>query len=325
MATQAEIRQRITDKIVAALQAGTAPWRRPWSNLDSTGSPANIVSKRSYTGVNTLLLELVAQERGWSSRWWGTFRQWQELGLRIKARPPHVKSGEWGTKVIFCKPVGQKPVHRQHRETKNGEAQERQRHYILLRQFTVFSAEQVEGDGIEKYLAGPRNATPFVDYGPAEAVISATDARIEFGGVKAEYCPADDLIRLPPKAAFESQNKYYSTALHELVHWSGHESRLDRLKKNARFGSHAYAIEELVAEIGGCFLSTEIGVPLSDDLSNQAAYLASWLSILQADPSAIFTAASQASAATDFILSFSRRQDDATSDEDEPAAAGVEE
>jgi antirestriction protein ArdC len=111
MPTQAEIREQVTRRIVDALKADTAPWRRPWSPLENTGSPANVVSRRRYSGVNTLLLELVAQERGYSSRWWGTFRQWQQLGLRVKARPSHVNPGEWGTKIVFCKVVAKKPAH----------------------------------------------------------------------------------------------------------------------------------------------------------------------------------------------------------------------
>jgi antirestriction protein ArdC len=107
-----------------------------------------------------------------------------------------------------------------------------------------------------------------------------------------------------------------------LVHHSGHENRLGRLKKNARFGGEAYAFEELVAEIGGCFLCNEVGVPQSTKLENQAAYLASWLAVLQQDATAIFTASSQASAAVDFILSFSRKEEDAeASEEDEAATA----
>jgi antirestriction protein ArdC len=311
MATQAEIREQITTRIVDALKAGTAPWRRPWSNLENTGSPANVVSKRSYSGVNTLLLQLIASERGWSSRWWGTFRQWQELGFRVKARPPHVKPGEWGTRVVFCKAVAKKPANERNGEDHPNEDQDHDSRFFLLRTYCVFHAEQVEGDGIERFLARPCTAIAFEDYRPAEEVIAATGARIEHGGDKAVYFPDADFIRLPIKEAFESQKEYYSTALHELLHWSGHDSRLARLNKNARFGSEAYSVEELVAEIGSSFLCAEIGVPQSDDLSNQAAYLASWLKVLEADPSAIFTAASQASAAVDFILRFSRKDEQA--------------
>lgn len=323
MSTQSEIRRQITDKIVESLKAGTPPWRRPWSDLENAGSPTNVVSRRSYSGVNPLLLELVAQERGYASRWWATFRQWQDLGFRIKARPPHVKSGEWGAKVVFCKPVGQKTSGKQGREDGPSEPAERENRYLLLRTFTVFNAQQIEGDGAAKYLARPRTASAFVDYAPAETVIQATEARIVFGGGKAVYYPAEDFIHLPPKEAFESQKEYYATAFHELGHWSGHESRLNRLVRHARFGDAAYAFEELVAEIAGCFLSSELGLPQSAKLDNQTAYIANWLDVLRRDATAIFTASSQASAATDFILAFSRGQSGSADEDDKSALAGV--
>lgn len=326
MATQAEIREQITNRIVDALKVGTAPWRRPWSNLENTGSPANVVSKRSYSGVNALILPLVASERSWSSRWWGTFRQWQELGLRVKARPSHVKPGEWGTRVVFCKAVAKKPAQERNGEDQPGEDLEHDSRFFLLRTYYVFHAEQAEGDGIERYLARPRTATTFEDYTPAEGVIKATNARIEYGGSRAVYFPGEDYIQLPPKFTFESEHEFYATAFHELIHHSGHESRLNRLTKNFRFGDAAYAFEELIAEVGGCFLCSEVGVRQSDDLTNQAAYLASWLKVLQADPTAIFTAGSQASAAVDYILAFSRKEKDTRAGEEKEAAvAGVSE
>ncbi len=132
--------------------------------------------------------------------------------------------------------------------------------------------------------------------------------------------PEEDFIRLPAKESFEGQHEFYSTALHELLHWSGHESRLGRLKKNVRFGDAAYAFEELVAEMGGCFLCNEVGVPQSTKLENHTAYIASWLAVLQQDATAILTAASQASAAVDYILSFSRQGEGTEANEDCEAA-----
>jgi antirestriction protein ArdC len=325
MSKQSEIRQQITNRIVEALKAGTAPWRKPWSDLANTGHPANVVSKRSYSGVNPLLLELVAQERSYSSRWWATFRQWHELGLRVKARPSHVRPGEWGTRVVFCKPVT-KPVARTDAdESDDGQPNQRQSRFFLLRTYTVFNAEQIEGDGSEKYLARPCNTSTFVDFAPAEAVIAATGADVRHGGNRAFFRPSDDYIQMPPKDAFESQVAYYGTLTHEACHWTGHETRLNRLKRNARFADAAYSFEELIAEIGGCFLCSEVRVPQSDDLSNQHAYLGHWLGILQQDPSAIFSAASQASTAVDFILSFSRKEEDTNGadEESEAVPAGV--
>ena len=146
----------------------------------------------------------------------------------------------------------------------------------------------------------------FVDFGPAEEAISATDCDIAHGGNRAFYDSLTDFIHLPVKEAFASPAGYYSTALHELSHWSGHERRLNRLDKLARFGDKAYAAEELVAELGAAFLTASLGIPNERTLENAVAYLDNWLSVLRSDSRAIFTAASAASAAADYILSFSQ-------------------
>jgi antirestriction protein ArdC len=320
MATQSEIRERITNSILQALNSGKLPpWRRPWSNLTNTGHAANVVSKKCYSGVNPLILELVGMERGYQSRWWGTFRQWTSLGFRVKPRPADVQRGHFGTKVVFCKPI----TRTVNRTNVNGDATEgHEARFLVLREFCVFNAEQCEGEGIEKYLAQPGASREFIDFTPFESVIAATEADIRHAGNQAFYEPDRDFIQMPPKERFENEVAYYSTLAHEQCHWTGNKSRLDRLKKNAKFGDAAYAFEELVAEIGGCFICNEIGVPQSGDLSNHNAYLGHWLSILKGDPSSIFSAASQASAAVDFILAFSRKEESEPSDETALAEVG---
>jgi antirestriction protein ArdC len=313
MASQQEIRDRITARIIAALKAGTPPWRKPWSDRNNTGSPANVVSHRPYSGVNPLLLDLAAQERGWTSRWWGTWNQWKSLGLRVQARPDDVPPGQWGIKVVFCKPVSKR--------TTNEQGEEDEEQFFLLREYVVFNAEQVEGDRIEEYRVCPGTRSTIIDFDPAEEVIEATGASIRYGGNRAVYRPAEDFIQLPPKQSFVSCHEFYATAFHELAHWTGHPSRLNRLVKNARFGNESYAFEELVAEIGGCFLCSQVGIPQSDDLNNQTAYLGHWLKVLQQDHRAIFRASSQASAAADYILAFSRKAEVGTAEENEAAAS----
>jgi antirestriction protein ArdC len=289
---QAEIRGEIARKIVDALKAGTAPWRRPWrDDLTNTGSPANAASGKPYRGVNALLLGLAP----YPSRWWATYAQVQKLGGRVR-------KGQRASRIVYWRQVEKGKV--------NVAGVEEVETFPLLRTYCVFNVEQCEGPGVERFLARPCTGRPFVDYAPAEEVIAATNARIEYGGSRAVYFPDDDYIQLPPKSSFESQQEFYATALHELIHFTGHESRLNRLKKNARFGSEAYAFEELVAEMGGAFLCNAVSLPQSDDLSNQAAYLASWLKVLEADTTAVFTAASQASAAADYILACSRSDDE---------------
>jgi antirestriction protein ArdC len=302
MTSQAEIRERVTAEIVAALKSGTRlPWSRPWADVE-IGLPTNAVTGRPYSGVNVILLMLVSQARGYTSKHWATFNQWRDLGFQIKRRPTHIPAGQYGTRCILYKPVT--------KTTKTDEGEDEEHRYFLLREFVLFSADAVSGPGIENYLAKPRSSNGFVDFQPAEDAIAATGADIRHGGSKACYRIEPDFIQMPVKGAFSKPHEYYATALHELTHWSGHGTRLNRLTKLARFGSEAYSMEELVAEIGSAFLCAELGIPQADDLSNVTAYLASWLSVLQRDHNAIFTASSAASRAADYILGFSRPQED---------------
>lgn len=150
-----------------------------------------------------------------------------------------------------------------------------------------------------------------MDYEPAEKVIAATGADIRFLGDRAFYSPEGDFIQLPRKEAFEKAHEFYGVMAHETVHWTGHKNRLNRLNKLARFGSESYSVEELVAELGNAFLLADLGIPQSDDLSAVTSYLDHWLNVLQRDHSAIFTASSAAAKAVDFILDFSRPQEQA--------------
>jgi antirestriction protein ArdC len=303
MASQEEIRRRVTNEIVAALREGTMPWPRPWSDLENTGLATSVLTEEPYSGVNFWTLQLAASRRGFTSKWWGTFNAWQSQGLQVKKRPDDVPPGAWGTRCVYFRPVT--------KTTKNRNGEEEEERFFLLREFVLFNAEQVTGPGVESFLARPRTGGGFVDYQPAEDAIAATGADIRHGGNRAVYRSEQDYIQLPPKGAFSQAHEYYATALHELVHYTGHESRLARLTKLARFGSEAYAVEELVAEMGAAFLCAELGIPQADDLSNVTAYLASWLRVFERDINAIFTASGAASRAADYILGFSRAKGDA--------------
>ena len=175
--------------------------------------------------------------------------------------------------------------------------EEREETIPLLRTYYVFNGEQTNcldhlrvdhGDGLADI--GDRHQD-------ADALIDATGADIRFGGNRAFYSPATDHIQLPMRSQFPNANDFYGTATHELVHWSGAPHRLNRSKL-------CYAFEELVAEIGACYTCTEIGIPVSDDLSSVTSYLQSWLRAMKSDPGVIFKAASHASKAADFLLSF---------------------
>ena len=272
--------KEVTDGIVTALENGVPPWVRPWD--PGQGLPSNAISNRPYRGINVPLLWLASMDRGFSTDRWMTFKQAQEVG-------GHVKSGERGTRVILWKPVPIKdevPVDSEKSKT-----------IPIIRSFVVFNEAQVEGlpPRKEKLVIWESDDL-------AEQYLSLAD--VQYGGGRAFYAPSPDLIQLPPRNAFEESGGFWSTALHELVHWTGHSDRLDR-KSDGGHGSPGYAVEELVAEMGAAFLTAEIGVP--GDLQHPE-YVGHWLKVLKDDNRAIFRAASKAQAAFDFLKDTREKQ-----------------
>ncbi|QDT91752.1 ArdC family protein [Gimesia algae] len=283
MPTPKEIRQNICQQIVDALKSGnTLPWRQPWSNDSNVGLPTNAMSTNRYSGVNPILLEISRMRQGFQSKWWGTYKQIQQLGA-------NVKRGEKGTAITFYKNI---PV-----KNKKTADEESEKTIPLLRTYHVFNVEQT--DGLDQLRVGQGDSTTDIgDYHQeADALIDATEADIRYGGNRAFYSPNTDYIQLPMRSQFPNVNDFYSTATHELVHWSGAAHRLNR-------SDMTYAFEELVAEIGSCYTCTEIGIPASDNLSGVTSYVQSWLRAMKDDPSFIFKASSHASKAADYLLSF---------------------
>jgi antirestriction protein ArdC len=308
MPSQSEIRQQITNQIIAALESSKLPpWRKPWRSDANAGHPCNVLSRNRYSGVNPLLLEIAAERHGLQSKWWGTFRQWEQLGGRVKKRPADVPPGSWGTSIVFCKPVTKAEI--------DEDGEEVEEKFWVLRTYTVFNLDQVDGpfDHLRVGHAPVPQHEVEQRFEQADAAIEATGARIQHGGDKAFYSLTDDYIQLPHRHQFERPEAYYQTAGHELIHWTENSARLawDRSKPE-----NSYAMGELVAELGGCYLMGELGLPTGDDLTNHAAYLQSWLAGLQNDTRYIFRAAAQASKAVDYLLSFSRQP------QPEPALVG---
>jgi len=292
MSAQNDIRERVTNEIVEALQHGTAPWRKPWNNLENSGYPTNAVSKKLYRGINPLLLQFAAQRRGFTSKWWATYQQWAGIGCQVMKRPADVPAGAWGTKVILWKPIKT--------TKKNSNGEDKETTFPLMREYTVFCADQVEGNAIDKYRTHVPTTAAVIDYEPAEKVIAATGADIRHvaGGQAAYFRPPQDYIVMPLKSQFANLAGYYSTALHETSHWS--ETRLG--------WTGSYALGELRAELSAAYLMAAVGVPQigADLTANTASYLESWIKCLKEDHSAIFKISSAASKAADFILSFSQ-------------------
>src|SRR3954467_7885904 len=314
MASQQQLRAAITGQIVAALEGGnTPPWRRPWRVGPNAGSPANVVSRKPYRGINPILLDMAAARHGLSSKWWATFNQWKQLGGKVMPRPSHVPSGRWGTAIVFWSPIN--------KTVTNDRGEDEEDRFFVMRCYTVFNVDQVEGGHLDHLRAGHGETDTagqvVIDYEPAEAAIAATGITVRHGGERAFYSPSGDFVQVPPKASFTEPDEYYETVFHELVHATEHPSRLNWSRKEHE---NTYALGELVAEIGACYLARELGVPASEDLDNHVAYLGHWLQAMKNDSRFAFIASSQASKAADFLLSFSRPTSDVP--EEEAALAG---
>ncbi len=275
-----DLYQEATDKIVAAIEAGTPPWVKPWSVSDFR--PRNAKTNRPYRGVNSVLLSLEADARGYADPRWLTFRQAIEIGARIRG-------GERGTTVVFYK-LTKLP------EQSADRTEIQYRTVPLLRSFTVFNVAQV--DGLPESMVKPPEPVAWDSHAEAEALLYASGAEMHHGGDSAYYQRAKDQIHLPPKSSFSDSGAYYTTALHELMHWTGAPIRCNRELKG-RFGDNAYAVEELVAELGSAFLCAHCRI---DGRLQHAAYLHAWLKVLKADKRAIFTASAKAQAGADFVL-----------------------
>lgn len=282
---RASLYDEVTANIIEQLEAGVFPWVRPWSKAKaSLGLPRNAVSKRPYSGINILVLWGAVIEGGYASQDWLTFRQAQAAG-------GCVRKGERGRTVFYADRFTPKDEREQ---VETGEAA---RSIPFLKRFTVFNAAQC--DGLPEGLVSQPAPLPERElHQSAEKLISATGADFRMGGAKAYYSPASDFVMVPPQPAFHHQIDYYRTALHELGHWTGHRSRLDR-DQTGGFGSAAYAREELVAELASAFLCAMLGI---EPTVRHADYLGSWLTVLRADNRAIFKAASQASKAAEHLL-----------------------
>jgi antirestriction protein ArdC len=284
------IYREITDKIIAELERGIVPWVQPWSSSKQNsplGLPLNGLTRRSYSGINILLLWSALEEKGIALPYWLTFKQCVAMG-------GSVRKGEHGTHVYFAdKFVPQKEQQRAKDEGTDPSA------IHFLKRYTVFNAEQCEG--LPAGLFGtvePRSPREIVP--EAEALIGATGADFRIGGDQAFYVPSEDFIRIPNQTSYPDQINYYRTAFHELGHWTGHKTRLDR-SLTTKFGTVDYAREELVAEMATAFVCASLGIVPT---VRHADYIGNWLQVLKEDARAIVKAASLASKACDFILQF---------------------
>lgn len=271
-----KVNQIITDKIIEQLQAGKIPWKRSWKS----GMPVNIVTKKNYRGINTFILAMSE----FSSPYWMTFKQATTLGGTIK-------KGSKSTQVVFWQLLSYKL---------EGDEKDEVRPSLLLKYYNVFNLEQTEG------IESPTQ--PIYIHKPieqAEKIVGEYQEapEIYFGGGQAYYSPTTDILKLPKKNDFFSDEEYYSTLFHELTHSTGSTKRLKRFDAegyNHVFGSADYSKEELIAEMGSAFLCAMSGIE-QPVMKNQAAYIKNWLGALKGDVSLVVSAGGKAQKAVDWI------------------------
>ncbi|MCB1096085.1 MAG: DUF1738 domain-containing protein [Verrucomicrobiae bacterium] len=289
MAGKPDVYTRVTETIVEALEAGVKPWHKPWNAEHAAGKITRPLrgTGEAYQGINVLMLWSEAFDKGYSAPIWMTFRQAKELNATVR-------KGEKGTMVVYANKLTVK-------ETNDETGEDEERKIPFMKAYTVFNVEQIDGLPEHFYASaeGPKiEASERLSI--AEAFITATGADIQHGGNRAFYTLDQDRIRLPHFEFFEDPQSYYSTAIHELTHWTRHPSRLDRDLGRKKWGDEGYAMEELVAELGSAFLCADLGIT-PETREDHAAYIDNWLRVLKQDKRAIFNAAAHAQRAADYL------------------------
>jgi len=287
----------ITEKIVESLEQGVIPWRRPWK---VAGHPRNFISTKKYRGINTLMLAL----QGYASPYWLTYKQAAERG-------GHVKKGERSTPVVFWKVYdAEKP-----REDGNGKERERR---FAARYYNLFNLEQTTLAPAEETVKQPLTSCMAIVDGWEGKPQLVLDSPLNS---QAAYIPSKDTIVMPLMSRFLSSEHYYATLFHELIHSTGHESRLcrDGITTEQTFGSESYSKEELIAEIGSAFLCSQAGINKPEIEENRTAYLQGWIQKLKGDSKLVISAAAQAQRAADMIFGMSQDAQDDDQDGEQTA------
>ena len=306
----AKFREQVTTDLIAAMEAGTAPWQKPWA--ENSSMPFNAVGKNKYRGGNAMYLALDMMVNGFADPRYLTIAQAAKLGEKDRGEPYVLRDGqrdEFRT-VEFWKAKGRKAdvgdkSEPEEKPALEEESKKKSSFPLIWRAYKVYHVSQF--DGIPELEKRELTWSPIER---AEQILQASGADIREGGNRAAYSPTEDRIVMPTRAQFDDPERFYSTSFHELSHWTGAGSRTGRHKTlgitdetdspTFKFGDDNYAKEELVAELSSVFLCAEVGIP--HDPSSHAAYLDHWISILKEDRNALFRAASDASRASDFIL-----------------------
>lgn len=282
----------VTERIVAALERGIRPWRRPWNAERAGGdslAPRNGATGRKYRGLNVLLLMLAALAFGTDPRWI-TYRQAAERGWQVRR-------GARGTTVYLFRQLPVRGGERHDDGQDTAGDQPATRHVPLLRHFVVFHASQV--DGMPPFVPAPEAAASWRTPTAVDIIAANSGIPVRFGGERAFYAPGPDVIQMPPPAAFDSPAAFAGILLHELGHGSGHRTRLNR-DLSGRFGSRAYAAEEARVEFAAAMAGAVLG--LDTDIAQHADYIGDWLAVLRDDKREVFRAAADAQRIADWLL-----------------------
>lgn len=281
---RADIYERITNQIIAAIEAGAGEFVMPWHHEGTaTARPTNVASGKAYRGVNTLSLWAAAQRAGYPEGLWGTYRQWQALGAQVR-------KGEKAAPVVFWGQIG---ANTDEEGDETGDAGERRR--LFARGYSVFNCAQVDGYEPEPTVA--RSEEERIAH--ADAFYANLGINTVYGGNEAYYLPSADRVHVPVFSSFRDVASHYSVLFHEGLHATGAKHRLNR-ELSGRFGSEAYAMEEIIADSGAAMILADLSIS-SRPRPDHAAYISSWLKVLRNDTSAIFTASSKAQAAVDWM------------------------
>ncbi len=285
-----QLAEQVTDEVIAQLEQGNVPWQKPWT---SYGLPKNYLSGRHYEGFNAFYLHYITEERHFSAPYFLTFRQAQELG-------GHVRKGEKGTPIIYWKVKEEKDSG--HASKQAGEEKEHGRTFIPF-VWTVFNIDQIEGVDFALPVAAKRTDLQVIT--ACQQVVEAypqPGPHIGHGGTQAYYAPVTDRVQLPELKHFVSPHAYHATLFHELIHSTGHPTRLNRfVDKVSRFGEEDYSKEELIAEMGASFLCAFTGIQEAV-FENSVAYLQGWVSRLKNDRTMIIQASTRAFKAASYLL-----------------------
>jgi antirestriction protein ArdC len=285
-----DVYSRITDKIITDLEQGVRPWLKPWNADHAAGRITRPLRHNGipYKGINVIMLWSASVTKGYSAPLWLTFKQSIELGGMVR-------KGEHGELVVYADRIT--------RTETDAKGEEVEKAIPFLKGYTVFNAEQIEGLPAHYYArAEPPALTCLERIDAADRFFAATCADIRHGGTRAFYSPHTDHVQMPPFETFRDAESYAATLAHELTHWTKHDKRLARDFGRRRHGDEGYAREELVAELGSAFLSADLGIT-PEVRPDHAAYIASWLTVLKGDKRFIFTAASHAQRAADYLHS----------------------